>query len=180
MSPQPSLPNFFAGPYIDRRSEVREDAAALRAIRADPTTRYVLSVGGQHLLLADQSGDTAKIAFLGADHPLVSGAAETELVLLGRFLDAWCILVDLPEQSIALPAATALAELRPLAAILPAPESALLAYARVCRCGAHGSASVVYADSRRGPSVAVMSFGAPIRSRPTNSFRASIRRSSCW
>ena len=130
MSPQPSVPNFFAGPYIDRRSEVREDAAALRAIRADPTTRYVLSVGGQHLLLADQSGETAKIAFPRADHPLISSAADTDLVLLGRFLDAWCILADLPEQSIALPEATALAELRPLAAILPAPESALLAYAR--------------------------------------------------
>jgi NAD+ diphosphatase len=130
MSSHPVVPNFFAGPYIDRRSEVREDAAALRAIRADPTTRYVLSVGAQHLLLADQSGETAKIAFLRADHPLISSAAETDLVLLGRFADAWCILVDLPEQAIALPEATALAELRPLAAILPAPESALLAYAR--------------------------------------------------
>jgi NAD+ diphosphatase len=130
MSPHPSVPNFFAGPHIDRRSEVREDAAALRTIRADPTTRYVLSVGGQHLLLADQSGDTARIAFLNAHHPLVSSAPESDLVLLGRFADAWCVLVDLPEQSIALPEATALAELRPLVAILPAPESALLAYAR--------------------------------------------------
>ena len=130
MSPHPAVPNFFAGPYIDRRSEVREDAAALRMIRADPTTRYVLSVGGQHLLLADQAGDTARIAFLDARHPLVSSAPESDLVLLGRFADAWCVLIDLPEQSIALPEATALAELRPLAAILPAPESALLAYAR--------------------------------------------------
>jgi NAD+ diphosphatase len=130
MAPQPSVPNFFAGPYIDRRSEVREDAAAFAAIRAAPTTRYVLSVGTQQLLLADQGGDPARIAFLAADHPLVSGAADTDLVLLGRFADAWCILVDLPEQPIALPEATALAELRPLAAILPAPESALLAYAR--------------------------------------------------
>jgi NAD+ diphosphatase len=130
MSPHPSMPNFFAGPYVDRRSEVREDAAALRTIRADPTTRYVLSVGGQHLLLADQAGVTARIAFLNAEHPLVSSAPESDLVLLGRFADAWCVLIDLPEQSIALPEATALAELRPLAAILPAPESALLAYAR--------------------------------------------------
>jgi NAD+ diphosphatase len=130
MSPQPAVPNFFAGPYIDRCSEVREDAAALQVIRADPTTRYVLSVGGRHLLRADQSGDLARIAFLNVDHPLVSSAAAADLVLLGRFADAWCILVDLPEQSIALPEATVLAELRPLAAILPAPESALLAYAR--------------------------------------------------
>lgn len=124
-----SVPNFFAGPYIDRRSEVREDASALRAIRADPDTRYVLSVGGRQLL-AEGVADHARIAFLDVDHALVSGAAESELVLLGRFADAWCMLIDLPEQSLALPAATALAELRPLAAVLPAPESALLAYAR--------------------------------------------------
>ena len=128
--PPPAAPNFFAGPYIDRHSEVREDAPALAAIRADPATRYVLSVGGQQLLRAQQATDVARIAFLGADHPLVRGAAETDLVLLGQFLGAWCILVDLPEQSLKLPEGTALAELRPLAAVLPAPESALLAYAR--------------------------------------------------
>jgi NAD+ diphosphatase len=130
MSPQSAVPNFFAGPYIDRRSEVREDAAAFALIRADPSTRYVLSVGGQQLLLEDENGNPATVAFLSAEHPLIRSVAETHLVLLGRFADAWCILVDLPEQSLALPAATALAELRPLAAILPAPESALLAYAR--------------------------------------------------
>jgi NAD+ diphosphatase len=124
-------PNFFAGPYIDRRSEVREDAAALRAIRADPTTRYVLSVAGQQLLRGDSAENLDRIAFLSADAPLVRGAAETDLVLLGQFEGSWCTLIDLPAQTtVALPEGTGLAELRPLAAILPAPESALLAYAR--------------------------------------------------
>jgi NAD+ diphosphatase len=130
MTQHPVTPNFFAGPYIDRRSEVREDPAALAVIRADPATRYVLSVGGQHLLRTDSSEDRPKIAFLKADDPLVRGAADTERVLLGRFGDAWCVMVDLPAQSLPLPEATALAELRPLAATLPAAESALLAYAR--------------------------------------------------
>ncbi len=129
--PHRNSPNFFAGPYIDRRSEVREDAAALEAIRADPTTRYVLSVGGQHLLHAAEAASFARIAFLSAEHPIVRGAGETSQVLLGQFQDAWCILIDLPADSpVLLPEATALAELRPLAAILPAAESALLAYAR--------------------------------------------------
>jgi NAD+ diphosphatase len=124
-------PNFFAGPYIDRRSEVREDAAALAAIRADPTTRYVLSVGAQQLLQANAAENSARIAFLSGEHPLIRGADETTVVLLGLFEDAWCILIDLPaDTEVALPEATQLAELRPLAAILPAPESALLAYAR--------------------------------------------------
>jgi NAD+ diphosphatase len=129
--PHRNAPNFFAGPYIDRCSEVREDAAALEAIRADPTTRYVLSVGGQHLLHATEAPQSARIAFLPAGHPIVRDADETVQVLLGRFEDAWCILIDLPADSpTALPVATELAELRPLAALLPAPESALLAYAR--------------------------------------------------
>jgi NAD+ diphosphatase len=129
--PHRNAPNFFAGPYIDRRSEVREDAAALEAIRADPTTRYVLSVGAQHLLHATEAANFARIAFLSREHPIVRDAAEASQVLLGQFQDAWCILIDLAADSpVQLPEATQLAELRPLAAILPAPESALLAYAR--------------------------------------------------
>ena len=124
-------PNFFAGPHIDRRSEVREDAAAWRAIRAAATTRYLLSVGGQQLLHIDGPQSVPRLALLSPEHPLVQAADETDLVLLGQFQGAWCILIDLPaDTAIALPQATGLAELRPLAAILPEPESALLAYAR--------------------------------------------------
>ncbi len=124
-------PNFFAGPYIDRRSEAREDAAALEAIRADRTTRYVLSVGGQQLLHAADAEGVARVAFLAGDDPLVRNTQARDLVLLGRFQDAWCMLIDLrADAPLLLPEATMLAELRPLAAVLPAPESALLAYAR--------------------------------------------------
>jgi NAD+ diphosphatase len=129
--PHRNAPNFFAGPYIDRRSEVREDAAALEAVRADPTTRYVLSVGALQLLCTTEAPDFARIAFLSGEHPIVRGSDETSQVLLGKFRDAWCILIDLAADSpVLLPEATQLAELRPLAASLPAPESALLAYAR--------------------------------------------------
>ncbi|HTY95368.1 MAG TPA: NAD(+) diphosphatase [Steroidobacteraceae bacterium] len=130
--PQPhNPPNFFAGPHIDRRAEAREDAAGLLAIRADRSTRYVLSVGGQHLLHVDAVAGATGIAFLGGEDPIVRAADETDLVLLGQFQDAWCILVDLAaDAAVTLPEATALAELRPLAAVLPEPESALLAYAR--------------------------------------------------
>ncbi|HEY1898503.1 MAG TPA: NAD(+) diphosphatase [Steroidobacteraceae bacterium] len=140
MSQHRQPPNIFAGPYIDRRSELRENAAGLRAILADPTTRYMVSVAGQHLLYANEprAGEAAnptqalaRIAFLAPEHPLVRGANETDLVLLGRFQGAWCVLIDLAANaSIALPEGTELVELRPLAAVLSAPESALLAYAR--------------------------------------------------
>jgi NAD+ diphosphatase len=133
MPQQRNPPNFFAGPYIDRCSEAREDPAALNMIRADPTTRYLLSVGGQQLLYGAEGGasEAARIAFLSPEHPIVRSAALTDLVLLGRFQESWCMLVDLPAGAeLTLPATTSLAELRPLAALLPAPESALLAYAR--------------------------------------------------
>jgi NAD+ diphosphatase len=131
MSQQRNPPNFFAGPYIDRRSETREDAAAVEAIRAASTTRYVVSVGGQQLLHATEPEGSARVAFLSGEDPIVRSADPLDLVLLGRFQDAWCMLIDFPvASSITLPEATQLAELRPLAAILPAPESALLAYAR--------------------------------------------------
>src|ERR1700722_5037492 len=93
MPQQLNLPNFFAGPYIDRRSEVREDEAALRAIRADPQTRYVLSVGGLQLLHAEGPASAARVAFLSSDDPIVRGTAETDLVLLGQFQDSWCMLI---------------------------------------------------------------------------------------
>lgn len=110
---------------------MREDATALRAIRAAHSTRYVLSVGAQQLLRSPESANLARIAFLDGADPLVRDCADADLVLLGWFQDAWCMLIDLPADTpITLPAATALAELRPLAAVLPAAESALLAYAR--------------------------------------------------
>ena len=80
--PQPhNSPNFFAGPYINRCSETREDAAALQAIRADPATRYVLSVGGQQLLHATEGTESTRIAFLSGADPIARNAGEADLVL---------------------------------------------------------------------------------------------------
>src|SRR5665213_4384883 len=87
----PHAPNFFAGPFIDRRSDVREDAAALRAIRADPSTRYVVSIGGQQLLHTADRERAARIAFLSGETSIVRTAEERDLVLLGRFQDTWCL-----------------------------------------------------------------------------------------
>lgn len=123
----PDTPNFFAGPYIDRRSEVREAANALQQARQEPGTRYLLSSGGRHLV---QLAAPA-IAFLDAAHPLVTQAGPQQQVLLGWYQDAWCVLLDFaPEAELELPPGTGLAELRPLAGDLAADEAAVLAYAR--------------------------------------------------
>jgi NAD+ diphosphatase len=61
----------------------------------------------------------------------VRAAASRDLVLLGWFRGARCVLVDLPaDASVAAPEGTRFEELRPLTAVLPADEGGLLAYAR--------------------------------------------------
>ena len=141
-------PNFFAGPYIDRRSEERDDPEWLAAARADPATRYLISQGTAELL---QSGVEPHVALLGAGSPLVAAVEPGSEVLLGWFHGARCILAELPVgRSLELPPGTELAELRPLTAQLPADEAGLLAYARALvisrarhrRCGVCGAPTV--------------------------------------
>jgi NAD+ diphosphatase len=121
-------PNFFSGPYLERRVEARADADWIAAARADPRTRYLLGHGTAQLLHTD---GPRRIAFLPHGAPLVSAAAGESLTLLGWFRGARCVLIDLPAaQPFSTPAGTAFEELRPLAPVLPADEAGLLAYAR--------------------------------------------------
>jgi NAD+ diphosphatase len=121
-------PNFFAGPYIERRAEEREDPQWIAAARADPATLYVIEQGTTQLV---QGGREPHIALLANDAPLLALAEPASLVLLGWFRGARCVLVDLPPGApLALPPGTAFEELRPLATLLTAEEAGLLAYAR--------------------------------------------------
>ena len=130
-------PNFFSGPYIDRRSEAREEASWLEDALADPATRYLVSSGTAQLMQDGGKEERAvpRIAFLPGDHPIVQGAMragnEGKLVLLGWFRNARCVLIDLPAGSaLESPSGTSFEELRPLSSRLPPDEAALLAYAR--------------------------------------------------
>jgi NAD+ diphosphatase len=120
-------PNFFAGPYLDRRAEEREDPEWVAAAWADTATAYLVARGTTHLL----HGDPPRIALLSRAQPLVRAAPATCLTLLGWFRGARCVLIGLPpERGVELPAGTRFEELRPLSALLPAEEAGLLAYAR--------------------------------------------------
>ena len=119
-------PNFFSGPYVDRRAEAREDPNWLSAARADPATRYLIGQGTRQLLQGDGA---AGIAFLTHEAPLVRAADAAALVLLGWYRGARCLLVDLAQPADA-PPGTRFEELRPLAPLLGAEEAGLLAYAR--------------------------------------------------
>jgi len=120
-------PNFFAGPYIDRRADAREDAEWLAAARTDPATVYLIGQGTRHLL---HVGAAPGIAFLTNDAPLVRDADPAQQVLLGWFRGVRCVLIDLPQGAAQPPAGTNFEELRPLAPQLPGEEAGLLAYAR--------------------------------------------------
>jgi NAD+ diphosphatase len=121
-------PNFFAGPYIERRTEERDDPAWLEAARADPATLYLIGQGSAQLL---HSVPEPHIAFLTQGAPLLAAVPPAGLVLLGWFRGARCVLAELPPGATPeLPRGAQLEELRPLVPVLPAEEAGLLAYAR--------------------------------------------------
>lgn len=133
-------PNFYAGPYLEREAELRDDPAWLDAARADPSTLYVVARGTTHLIAGDPA---PRIAFLKTGDPLLAGLDSEHAVLLGRFAGARCVLIDLsdlgePSDVGALGGADELAagealrfeELRPLSNMLPERDAALLAYTR--------------------------------------------------
>ncbi len=141
-------PNFFAGPYLDRRADLREEQDWLEAARADPATRYLLGRGSEQLL---SGGPSPGIAFLDGTAPPVAGAQPHELLLLGWFRGTRVVLIDLPSAaSPELPPGSRFEELRPLAPLMDAEQAGLLAYARALAtwrarqryCGACGSPTV--------------------------------------
>ena len=140
---------LFAGPFLERRAELRDDPGWASAARSDPGTRFVLGAGGTQLVTASAS---MEIAFLSAAHPLVASAPDEHLTLLGWFRGERCVLLEVPDsgQAPELPPGTELRELRPLAPLLPADSASLLAYARALAlwrvrhrfCGSCGAANV--------------------------------------
>jgi NAD+ diphosphatase len=142
-------PNFFAGPYIDRRAEEREQAGWAGAALQDPRTLYLLASGSRHLVYTQPE---PRIAFLeGAAAAPVASIDESRLVLLGWFRERRCVLVEVGDPApTALPQNASFEELRPLSPIIAGDEAGLLAYARALSiwrarqryCGACGAPTV--------------------------------------
>jgi len=124
-------PNFFSGPYIDRRSEERESATWLEEAQRDTRTLYIVSRGTAQLLTELEGEEHApRIALLPGEHPLVGSASDAQLVLLGWFRGTRCILVETVDKAVEPPPGMRFEELRPLSARLAPDEAGLLAYAR--------------------------------------------------
>jgi NAD+ diphosphatase len=125
-------PTLFSSPFLERRAELRDDPGWIAAARSDPATRYVFAAGARQLVSV---GTEVEIALLHNGDALVARAAEESLTLLGWFRGARTVLIEASHAMVsgadfALPPATELRELRPLAPMLPADSASLLAYAR--------------------------------------------------
>jgi NAD+ diphosphatase len=142
-------PNFFSGPYVDRRAEEREQADWARAALEDPRTLYLLGRGTRQLVYTQPE---PRIAFLeGEMAPIVARTDPSQLVLLGWFRERRCVLMEVgDEMPLELPRHASFEELRPLSPILAGEEAGLLAYARALSiwrarqrfCGACGAPTI--------------------------------------
>jgi len=141
-------PNFFSGPYIDRRAEAREEPGWLEAALSDPATLYLLAKGTTQLV---QTKPEPRIEFVTREHPIVRAVEPRQFTLLGWFRGTRCMLIELDlEQSVSVPPNSTFEELRPLSPLLRGDEAGLLAYTRALTiwrsrqkfCGVCGYATV--------------------------------------
>jgi NAD+ diphosphatase len=144
----PEQPNFFAGPYIDRRAEEREQAGWARTALEDPRTLYLVASGTRQLVYTKPE---PRIAFLEGAAAERFAADQSRLVLLGWFRERRCVLVEVGDQAPAeLAQDASFEELRPLSPIIAGDEAGLLAYARALSvwrarqryCGACGAPTI--------------------------------------
>src|ERR1700730_5337208 len=85
-------PNFFAGPYIDRRADVREAVNCPASALSDPQTLYIVARDTAQLVY---TGTQPRIAFVTRDHPVLRSPDPHALVLLGWYQGARCVLLEL-------------------------------------------------------------------------------------
>lgn len=127
---EPSLDYRFARCDLDRHAELREDAAALAALAADPRAR-TLVVAGSRVVVTRRPDGRAEAAFDGDTARRLAGEA-AEPVFLGLDGTVGWFAVPLAGAVEALAAPLEAIELRALAIAgdLPAPHYGALAMAR--------------------------------------------------
>lgn len=141
-------PNVFSGPYLDRAAHLRKDAASVARALADPDSRIVPVWRSRNLL--QRSGEAWTAGLVDPGHALRHGAAEAELVLLGRFRGRICFAVEIAGEDPPPVADATFEDLRATGGLLPADEAGLLAYARAMvlwrqrhrHCGTCGAPTV--------------------------------------
>ena len=141
---QPS--NVFAGPYVDRASALRKDAAWLESALLAADSRFVPVWRTQNLI---RRGPTPTAVLLA--RAALPAFEASEAILLGRFHGTAAFAVELTAHAPEFPELDAeFTDLRLAGGLLPPDEAGLLAYARALvwwrhrhrHCGACGAPTV--------------------------------------
>ncbi len=119
--------NVFAGPYVDRTAQIREDAASFAKALAAPSSRVVPVWNSRSLILESA---VPRAAFLELER-IPQEHRGVDLILLGRIDDASFFAYELesPEPPHLLDGAR-FEDLRMVASALQPDEAGLLGYAR--------------------------------------------------
>jgi NAD+ diphosphatase len=124
----PRMPNFLAGPYLDRVAHLRRDDARLRAAMEDPATLYVPVWRTRSLISRSPAGCTAQLLSLTR---APANADLSQLILLGEFRSALCFAFEVPaDEAPSVDGDGEFQDLRGIAGELPHEEAGILAYAR--------------------------------------------------
>jgi len=121
----PGRPNFYTGGRLDRAGHLRNDAAWLERAMADPASRFTLYWRGKALIAGDDAPRAALLARPAVEAPWVFLGLQEQIPVFA--LDVSALedpLAVLEAQS------GAFADLRTLAALLPADDATILATAR--------------------------------------------------
>lgn len=129
-------PNVFSGPYVDRRSQARKDAAAVAEALVDPAAQLVPVWRHRSLV---RSLPEPQAVLLSGHHAIRAYLEDEALIYLGEFRGRATFAVDVHEEALAahgahhgptLEEAAEFADLRSVGGLLPTDEAGLLAYAR--------------------------------------------------
>ena len=136
-----SLPNYLAGPYMERLAQLRKDEARLRAALQDPATLFVPVWRTRSFIARSENTVVAQIV---AGLQQFGEVNPSELILLGEFRSRLCFVVEVPSGDAAEPPmspqispqlppdlqqAAEFRDLRTIAGELARDEAGLLAYA---------------------------------------------------
>ena len=129
MNHRPRAPNFYAGNYVDRLADRRQDEAWLRQHLQSETTRFVPLWQGKNLVSRGSAAPAALL--LERDEAIAAALLEQELVFLGEFRGQICFAVQLrSDVEPALHPGGEFRELRSVGGDLDRDEAGLLGYAR--------------------------------------------------
>jgi NAD+ diphosphatase len=126
MAASRSIPNYLAGPYVQRLAQLRKDEARLRAALNDPQTLFVPMWRTQSLITRGASKLAAE--FVRGLHQF--GAVSSHPILLGEFHGQLCFAIELPQDDQPSFESAEFVDLRAVAGDLEREQGGLLAYAR--------------------------------------------------